>query len=253
LKIIYNLCELGPDYAASVKMPELLDFSFLKKLGKVGNTASENNSTTPEDFNIASSSVLTDNPSSDITINSAESTDIDTSKKKKYNRKNKPWRNMDALTLNEYLNKLKKKKKNLVIQPVLGDMPKANTDEMATFLNSKLSTLDNKVNNNTNSSLKYGLEFGRYAAEARKRHEAEKSKDEKICGWCNWVEENITMNRQNMNKHISVYKLTKEYPKLRTLCVYFTDLSDMLPSIKKLFKEYPNIAFQWKSRKACRL
>ena len=122
------------------------------------------------------------------------------------------------------------------------EMPTSSLDEIGTHLKKRVHSFKQKQKIKLAEHFVFGEELSRSKdlfISLKKKTNSKKS-------WNAWILDNVGISRSYVNKHITVYNLIKEFPKLLHLSISFKEMNKISSKIKTLFAEDRGVADAWK-------
>ena len=96
-------------------------------------------------------------------------------------------------------------------------------------------------------SLRKHLKLGKGLITAKTIFDIDKRKNKTKETWADWVKNNTTISEAYARQHKEVALLIREYPKLETLAVSFTELFKMKNKIKEMLVKNIEFSEWWKA------
>ena len=152
--------------------------------------------------------------------------------------KKQNMQNMSDLEFNDYLKRHKTDRQiSHDVDCFVGD----NLEVLAKRLKSKFAHLKEKECDILNDK----IEFGLMLLDAKRLFKQKKASKLVKGSWYQWVDANTEICKSYANRCIFVADFVKQYPKLRTLNMCFSDLYRIIGKMKSVFKN-TEIANSWK-------
>ena len=123
----------------------------------------------------------------------------------------------------------------------LSEMPTDNLNSLEQYLRIRFA----KLNRSENTLLLDHISFGNDLAKAKRLFKSLKKRHNKIT-WELWISVNVKICKSYANKHIAMYHLVSEYPKLKKLAISFKELYTISHRIRTIFAKNNAEALHWK-------
>lgn len=159
-------------------------------------------------------------------------------RRQKNERKQISFQTMTDLEFADYL---KNKRLHREILDNVGVFENDNLEFVAKQLETKFAQLMCKECDILNDKIDFGLML----LEAKRIFKQKRSTKQATGSWYQWVDKNTEICKSYANRCIFVANFVKQYPKLRSLNMCFTDLFKIIGKMKKVFRN-DAIASQWK-------
>jgi len=112
----------------------------------------------------------------------------------------------------------------------LGEMPTDSLNNLQQYLRASFD----KLNRGENMLLLDHILFGSDLARAKNLFKSLTQRQNKIT-WQLWISENVKISKSYANKHVAMYRLVSEYPKLKKLAISFKELYTISRRIRTIF------------------
>ena len=123
----------------------------------------------------------------------------------------------------------------------LGEMPTDSLNNLQQYLRASFD----KLNRGENLLLLDHILFGSDLARAKNLFKSLTQRQSKIT-WQLWISENVKISKSYANKHVAMYRLVSEYPKLKKLAISFKELCTISRRIRTIFSKNDAEGLQWK-------